>query len=288
MREVAYAEETLHTPDGISLFLRSWLPVPDENGAEPRATVVICHGQGDHSGRYDHVARYFAQRGYAVYAHDHRGQGKSGGHRGHIDRFANYYDDLWLVIKTVKARQAGKKLFLIGHSLGGLIAIGYAQSRPKTINGLIASSPGLERSMHVPAIKLILGKLMLHIAPRFALNPGLQAEGLTHDPQVAAAYKADPIREPRVTARFYAEFEKAGRDVRRNAGALTVPSLIMPGGDDPICSTPATVQFYDEVSAADKTLVVWEGMYHEIFNEIDKQKVLEVAESWVAERLASH
>ena len=308
MPEVVYAEETLKTQDGIDLFCRVWLPggpsgATDAGGdagagtaaaaasaaaatgeGRVRAVVVICHGQAEHSGRYTHVAQFFAERGYAVYAYDLRGQGKSGGVRGHVDRWTQYYDDLWLVIRTAKGRHSGLKLFVIGHSLGGLIALGYAERRPKTITGVVVSSPGLAFMVKVPLWKKALATVLSRIVPRTAFETGIQAEQLSHDPAVAAAYKSDKIRYPKVTARLYVEWNRATRAVFEGAKSFAVPCLFMPAGADQICSAQATVDFYNNDPHPDKKLVVWEGLYHEIFNEPEKQKVLETAAAWIAER----
>ena len=310
MPEVVYAEETLKTQDGIDLFCRVWLPggpsgATDAGGdagagmaaaataasasaatgaRRVRAVVVICHGQAEHSGRYTHVAQLFAERGYAVYAYDLRGQGKSGGVRGHVDRWTQYYDDLWLVIRTAKGRHSGLKLFVIGHSLGGLIALGYAERRPKTITGVVVSSPGLAFMVKVPLWKKALATVLSRIVPRTAFETGIQAEQLSHDPAVAAAYKSDSIRYAPVTARLYVEWNRATRAVFEDAKSFAVPCLFMPAGADQICSAQATVDFYNNDPHPDKKLVVWEGLYHEIFNEPEKQKVLETAAAWIAER----
>ena len=313
MPEVVCAEEALKTQDGIELFCRVWLPGGPSGAADAgadegadagvgapavatqgaaaaagtgrvRAVVVICHGQAEHSGRYTHVAQFFAQRGYAVYAYDLRGQGKSGGVRGHVDRWTQYYDDLWLVIRTAKARHSGLKLFVIGHSLGGLIALGYAARRPRTITGVVVSSPGLAFIVKVPLWKKALAAVLAFIMPRAAFETGIQAEQLSHDPAVAAAYKSDSIRYAPVTAKLYVEWNRATRAVFEDSKSFAVPCLFMPAGADQICSAQATVDFYNNDPHPDKKLVVWEGLYHEIFNEPEKEKVLETAAAWIAER----
>jgi alpha-beta hydrolase superfamily lysophospholipase len=283
--EAVYKEETLKAQDGTDLFCRVWLPAKADGAIEVvRGIVVICHGLADHSGRFTHVAQFFAQRGYAVYAYDHRGQGRSGGARGHVDRWTQFYDDLWLVIRTAKGRNSGLKLFLIGHSMGGLIALGYAQRRARTITGVVASSPCLDLRMKVSPVKSAFGIAASWIAPRLAVDTGIPARHLSHDPAIVAAYNADKIRYPKVTTKFFVEFDAAMRNVREGADSFAAPCLFMPGGDDPICSTQATVEFFNRNPHPDKKLVVWDGLYHEIFNEPEKEKVLATAAAWIAER----
>ncbi|MGB4337111.1 MAG: lysophospholipase [Bacillota bacterium] len=275
------AEEMVRAADGIDLFMRVWLPT-----CVPRSMVVICHGLGDHSGRYDHVGCFLAGRGHMTFAYDHRGQGKSGGVRGHIERFSDYYRDLNTVLAAIKWRQPQAPVFVVGHSMGGLIALGFAQRHPEALTGLVASSPCLALRMQVPPAKRILGRVAARVSPRLALDAGIAAEHLSHDPVVVATYKADPVREPKVTAGFFVEFSQAMEDVTGGAGVLTVPVLIMAAGDDRLCDTSTTVRFHQQVASADKTLMVWDGMYHEIFNEPDKGKVLEVMEQWMSERIS--
>lgn len=272
----------MRASDKTAIFMRSWIPA-----RLAQSVVVICHGQADHSGRFDHVGSYLAECGHAVYGYDHRGQGRSSGVRGHVDHFTDFYDDLGIVVDTVKRRHPGLGVFVVGHSMGALIAIGYAQRNPGAISGLIGSSPCLALTMQVPAIKKAIGVALASILPHLAMETGLPAEHLTHAADVVAAYKADPVRAPKVTTRFYVELAGAMADVAGHPEALKVPVLIMPGGGDLICSTPVTVGFYERLASADKTLIVWEGMYHEIFNEPGSDKVLEVMEQWISKRQKS-
>lgn len=306
MTEIAYSEEILRAQDGIGLFCRSWAPMAASaavlgNGpaspsiasaseplsvtaSPPRAVIVIAHGLADHSGRFTHVAEHFAGLGYAVYAYDHRGQGKSGGARGHVERFEQFYDDLGCVVRTAKERFPGRKLFLIGHSMGGLIVLGYASAHPAAIDGVIASSPCLELRMKVAEFTRRLVMAISRIAPKIALDTGIPAENLSHDKEIVADYKADEIRYPKITTRFYVEFDRAMRDVRAGAGSFSTPCLFMPGGADPICSTESTAAFYEADPCSDKKLVVWDGLFHEIFNEPEKDQVLATADAWICER----
>ncbi|HHY63147.1 MAG: lysophospholipase [Bacillota bacterium] len=287
MPEVIYSEEKLKAQDGVELFCRVWkgVSLEGEPALKARSTIVIAHGLADHSGRYEHVAKFFAQKGYVVYAYDHRGQGKSEGVRGHVNKFSQFYDDLWFVIRRAKGRNPGKKCFLVGHSMGGLIALGYAARRPKTINGLIVTSPCLALRMRVSPIKKGFGTFMSWLFPKMAVDTGIAAEGLSHDSNVVEAYKKDPIRYPKITTKFYVEFDKAMKNVQSLAKSIVTPCLFMPGGDDPICSTEATIKFYENVpETTDKKLIVWDGLYHEIMNEPEKDKVLDTMAQWIAER----
>lgn len=287
MPEVTYSEETLKAQDGTELFCRVWKgrSVDGEPALKTRATIVIAHGLADHSGRYEHFAEFFARKGYLDYAYDHRGQGKSEGVRGHVSRFSQFYDDLWFVIRGAKGRNPGKKCFLVGHSMGGLIAVGYAARRPRTINGLIVTSPCLALRMRISPAKKGFGTFMSWFFPKLAVDTGIAAEGLSHDLDVVEAYKKDPIRYPKITTKFFVEFDKAMKRVESLAESIVTPCLFMPGGDDPVCSTDATVKFYESIpETTDKKLIVWDGLYHEILNEPEKDEVLRAMAEWIAER----
>ncbi|MCR4426680.1 MAG: lysophospholipase [Firmicutes bacterium] len=300
MAGVAYSEETITTPDGTVLFLRAWKgavedkeaakrgrppagPAPDVDG-KPRAAVVIAHGLADHSGRFRHVAEYFAGLGYTVYAYDHRGQGKSGGVRGHVERFEQFYEDFGFVAGEIRRRRPGIRLFAIGHSMGGLIVLGHAARRPDVVDGIIASAPCLDLRMKVSGAKKTLVLALARVFPRLSVDTGIPAEHLCHDQNVVSSYKTDPVRYPRITTRFCVEFESAMKDVRGRAGSFAVPCLFMAGGADPIVATEVTVEFYERDPHPDKKLVVWDGLFHEIFNEPQKDEVLKTAADWIAER----
>jgi alpha-beta hydrolase superfamily lysophospholipase len=178
-------------------------------------------------------------------------------------------------------------VFVVGHSMGGLIALGYAQRNPGAISGLVAVSPGLALSMPVPAAERVLAGAVAHILPHLAINTRLSPDHLTHDADIVAAYKADPVRARKITLRFWAEFDGAMADVSAHPEAVTVPTLFMPAGNDFICSTSHTVAFYEKVAATDKRLIVWDGMYHEVLNEPNNREVLEVMEQWISARRRS-
>lgn len=263
---------------GVNIFYQTWIP------ETPKAVLVVAHGGAEHSGRYEHMARRFARKGYAVYALDHRGLGRSGGVRGDVEKFEYYLDDLETFAKLAKGKHPGLKAFLVGHSIGGLLVLGAAARNSGVASGVVASSPCLDLSMKVPPAKAALGRLLARIAPTLALDNGIPSDGVSRDPAVVEAYNRDPLRYGKVTARFFVELTRGMEMVRGMAGQLAMPSLIMQAGDDKLVSKDATIRFYEGIRFPDKEFRLWEGFYHELFNEPEKEQVFKVVDEWLEKR----
>ena len=264
---------------GIRIWCQSWRP------EAPKAVLVVIHGLGEHSGRSGHVVDYLVPRGYAIYALDHRGHGRSGGQRGHVGRFAEFTADLRRLIERVQAAEPGQPIFLLGHSLGGTIALQYALEHPHGLAGVIASSPGLARKFKVPRAKLFLGRLMSVLWPTLTFHSGLPADQLSHDPQVASAYTSDPLVHDLVTARLFTEVTRAGEAVLARAQDLKLPCLLLGSDNDPLVDSEAVRRFYAAVGTPDKALRLYEGFYHECFNEIGRERPLADLTTWLEAHL---
>ncbi len=265
---------------GTRIWFQSWRP------EAPRGVVVVAHGLGEHSGRYKSVVDWLVPRGYAVYALDHRGHGRSGGQRGHVVRFSDYAADLGRLIDRAQAQEPGLPAFLLGHSLGGAIALAYALERPQGLRGVVASAPGLRRRFEVPAFKIFLGRLMSSAWPTFTQRSGLPVTRLSHDPQVALDYVADKMVHDRVTARLFTEATGAGERILARAGELRLPCLLLQGEDDALVDPQATCEFYGKLAGADKALHVYPGFYHEGFNEVGKAQPLGDLSAWLDAHVA--
>ena len=261
---------TLKSSDGLSLFSRSWLP-----DSSPLATLAIVHGLGEHSERYNHVGDYFAKRGYAVFAIDLRGHGRSEGRRGHINHFDEYLDDAQSLVDYTQSQAPNLPLFLLGHSMGGLIALTYALKRPQGLAAVIASGPGLRMRMEVPAWKITLGKAMSSVFPSLSMPNGIDPNHISRDPKIVAAYISDPLNHDKVTARWYTEFVNAGEWALQNADKLSIPALILQGGDDPIVDPGGAKAFFDGIRHNNKRHIEYPGLYHEILNEPEKLNVMD-------------
>jgi alpha-beta hydrolase superfamily lysophospholipase len=265
---------------GTEIHYRTWRPV-----GKIKALVVLIHGQGDHSGRYMHVAEHLSRAGHAVWAPDLRGHGKSGGGRGHTDNFDDYLDDAGRAIEEAKGQAPQAKIFLIGHSLGGLIVLNYAEKNVSTLSGVVATAPLLKLKMKVPPWKVALGKMLSRVTPTMSMKTGLDPNLLSHDPEIARKYVNDPLVHGVASTRFYTELMRAADETTRDAGKLTLPCLIMQGSGDGIVDPSATEDFFKRVASADKTLKVYDGFYHEVLNEPGKEELLREISTWLAGRI---
>ena len=268
--------------DGLNIFYRQYKADPE------KARMVIAHGLGEHSGRYLNVVNRLVPKGITIFAPDFRGHGKSDGKRGHVLSFGDYREDLDSMLKVaVKEKKPGMKCFLLGHSMGGLIAINCAISRQETIDGLIISSPSLGVAVKVPAVKAVLGKAMSSLWPGLSLNNELDASKISHDEKVVAAYRNDSLVHDRVTARWFTEFLSAMENANNQVSKIKVPFLMQIAGDDHLVNAAASKAFFEKLSSKDKTLHVYDGLYHEIFNEKEEERklALDDLENWIGSRI---
>jgi alpha-beta hydrolase superfamily lysophospholipase len=280
----AIAETTGHFAgsDGIEIFYRQY------RAESEQARMVIAHGLGEHSGRYGNVIERLLPKGISVWVPDHRGHGQSGGKRGHVLNFVQYLTDLRLTVELAKKDMPGEMpCFLLGHSMGGLIVLYFAQRYPELIDGVAASSPLLGMVIEVPAIKKVLGSLMSYVWPGLIMGNELDATKISHDPDVVKAYQTDSQVHGRVSARFFTELMAAMESVNQQASTLSVPVLMQVAGEDYLVNADSSKLFFEKLTLEDKTLYVYDGLYHEIYNapEDDKEKVLDDLEAWLEKRL---
>ena len=265
---------------GTRIFYQSWMPP-----RKAKAVLVIAHGIGEHSGRYAHVADYFTKRNLAVWACDHRGHGKSDGKRGHVDNFDDYLADLGQMIRIAKDHSPGVKTFLLGHSLGGLIATFYAEKHPSDLDGLIASGPALREKMKISPVTAFMGRTFSRIMPTFTTGTGLDPNLLSHDKEVVKKYVEDPLVHKVATARWFTEYRRAQEETMRLADEFTLSCLIIQGGADGIIDPTVATELYKRIKGSDKTLKVYDGFYHESLNEIGKESVLADIDTWLSARI---
>jgi alpha-beta hydrolase superfamily lysophospholipase len=268
--------------EGLRIFYRHF-PAEAET-----ARLVIAHGLGEHSGRYGNVVERLRPMGFSVWLADHRGHGQSEGKRGHVLNFMQYLTDLKSMLELATESMTGDcKCFLLGHSMGGLIAIYFAQRFGQLIDGVVASSPALGMVIEVPAAKKILGSLMSYLWPSLTMGNELDAAKISHDQDVINAYQNDPLVHDRVSTRFFTEFLAAMETVNQAVSSLNVPILMQVAGDDHLVNARAAARFFEKLETPDKTLHVYEGLYHEIYNELDGQRetVLNDLVDWLKERV---
>ncbi|MBC7248758.1 MAG: lysophospholipase [Anaerolineae bacterium] len=261
------------------IYYRGWEPEGD-----PRAVLVVAHGYAEHSGRYTHVADYFVGQGYVVYALDHRGHGESAGRRGYFERFQFLVDDLDKFVTVVRAIGGVGPLFLVGHSMGGLLATAYTIQHPDRVDGLVLSGPWFRPSEGVSPLLQALSGVVARLFPGMGVTR-LAATAISRDPEVVACYDSDPLNyRGQVPACVCVEMLRTARQVLRDAHAITCPVLIMHGTEDKLADPAASRELYESISSQDKTLKLWDGLYHEIFNEPEKDQVLAFMRDWLAQR----
>lgn len=276
-------KSTLIGSRSVRLATVAWLP-----DQPPKAVTVVSHGYGEHMGRYVHVAEALGRRGYATYTFDHRGHGESAGARAHVERFDYFVDDLRRLMQQAQAEHPALPIFLIGHSMGGLIATRYALRYQDSLAGLVLSAPALQIGDDVPPWVKRVARVLSTVAPRLPVTGATRSPEsvLSRDPAVQAAWDADPLcYSGRVRARFGYEFMRAGEDACRRLSDLHIPLLIMHGTDDRLINPAVSHLLYAEASSVDKMLKLWDGCRHELFNELDKADVIAYMLDWMDERL---
>jgi alpha-beta hydrolase superfamily lysophospholipase len=277
-----HTEDTFKTASGYSIYHQCWLP-----DTEPVAVILLVHGLGEHSGRYQNLITHFVPSGYAICAPDHPGHGRSSGAREYIRRFDDYITTLQQFSAQVRHRYPGIPVFLLGHSMGGLIAARYLIEYQQEFSGAIISAPAIKVAGKVSLPTLWAGKLIAVLLPKLGLI-ALDAHALSRDPQVVSEYLADPlVCKDKTTARLAAEIVKTMQYVLEHAARISLPVLIVQGDADRIVDPQGAQLLHDALLSADKTLQVYEGLYHELFNEPEHEQVLADVAGWLAGRLES-
>lgn len=262
--------------DGLRLYWQAWEP---DNPA--RSVVCLLHGIGEHAGRYAHIADALVTANIALHAIDLRGHGQSEGPRGHTPSLEQWLDDADHLLERAGV---DKPRFLYGHSLGGSLAIIHALHRLPTLSGVIASGPAFKRGFEVPTIKIFLGKLMANLWPTFSQHSGLYPNDISRDPAVVKAYKEDPLVHDWASARLFIVATTLGEDALARAADFKTPLLLLQAQADHLVDANASEQFYANAGSTDKTLRLYDGFYHEVHNEPQKDMVIEEIVQWVSAR----
>lgn len=263
------------------LFQQTWLP--DD---EPRAALLLIHGLGEHSTRYEHVAKHCTQRGFAVYALDHYGHGKSDGHPGHVQKFSVYLDGVTALLDKIKQEQPGKPIFLVGHSMGGLIATTYLLDHQAAFAGCVLSGPALKSDAAPPAIVLAFNRLLSLLVPTAPVLQ-LDASAVSRDPDVVRNYLNDPlVFHGKYSSRLVSEMTATMQRTLASVADIRLPVILLHGEEDALASASGSREMFENASSEDKTLKIYPGLYHEVFNEPEQDRVLADMSDWLEEHLA--
>lgn len=274
-----HVEGRLDGRGGVELYWQAWLPE-----AEARATVVISHGVSEHSARYAHVGERLAAAGYAAYALDHRGHGRSQGKRVMVDADETVAD-LRAFIELAAARTPGKPVYLLGHSMGAAIAIACAVRHQDALAGLMLSGALADPDAASPVTRAV-SKLLAAVAPGLGVYQ-VDASLISRDPEVVRAYEQDPlVHHGKLPARTVAELSGAVGRFPDEVPALRLPLLVMHGGEDSITTIAGSRMVHERASSSDKTLEIYDGLRHEILNEPEKERVISEMVEWLDARSA--
>lgn len=268
------------TVDGLTLFTRRW-----SSEMEPKAIVLLVHGYAEHSGRYDHVAQTFVEQGAAVHAYDQRGYGRSEGCRAYVEYFEQYLADFDQFRAYVRTWTPDVPVFAFGHSMGGLVTVLYSLNHNPDFSGLLLSSPALEVN---PDLAPWLRRVSRWLGRYFPTLPTVRSpqDSISRDPAVVEEANTDPLNyHGRTLARTGAELLRAGKDARSRLDELNVPFIVIHGTADVLATPEWSTRLYEHAASADKTLKLYDGLYHETFHEPEKEKVLADLGAWLGERI---
>ncbi|MFC1943211.1 alpha/beta hydrolase [Chloroflexota bacterium] len=264
----------------LSLYYQCWLPAN-----EPKAILLIVHGLAEHSGRYMNLVNHFVPKGYAVYSFDQRGHGKSQGLRGYVEQFSYFINDFKTFLGIIHSKHHDAKIFIAGHSVGGTIATAYAVHHQGEFDGLILSGATLKVGVSVSSGLIIIARVLSSLLPKIGLYV-IDASAISQDKAIVAAYLNDPlVYRGKIRARLGTELIKAMQILSRQMSNICLPILIMHGTADRLSDPRGSEILYARVSSRDKTLNLYDGFYHEIFNEPGHKEVFADMEAWLASRM---
>tara|TARA_R110001592_G_scaffold63585_11_gene194925 strand:- start:12247 stop:13080 length:834 start_codon:yes stop_codon:yes gene_type:complete len=270
----------LRSRNGCGIYTQNWQP----NGT-PKAVLILVHGLAEHSNRYVEIAKYFTAQGFAVYALDHEGHGQSQGLRGYIDNFDDFLTTLDEYRQQIAELHPTSKLFLIGHSMGGVISSAYLLEHQEQVAGCILSGAALDTGGAVGPVQRLLLRLLSILLPKLPILK-LEANDVCHDPKVVEAYRNDPrVFTGKIRVRLITELLRTADRVLKNAASISLPMLILHGGDDRMASPAGSEKLYAGISSADKTLKIYPGLYHEIFLEPEKHEIYAEVHTWLERQL---
>jgi alpha-beta hydrolase superfamily lysophospholipase len=263
---------------GVEIYWQAWLPE-----GEPRATIVLAHGASEHSGRYAWTGEQLAARGYAVYAIDHRGHGRSAGGRALIDRMRNAVEDLHTLVERAAAAQPGRPVVLLGHSMGGAVALSYTIEHEDALDALVLSG-ALAALEAASPVQRAAGRVLSFVAPKLGVVD-IDSTAVSRDPEVVADYDADPLNyHGKLPARTVAELSRAVNGYPDAVAQFQLPMLVMHGGADRLVPIAGSQMVAERAASEDKTFKRYDELFHEILNEPERQQVLDDIADWLDAR----
>lgn len=264
--------------DGVALYTQAW------RAPEPKATVILVHGIAEHSARYRHVGAYLASQGYTVQTLDLRGHGRSPGKRLLVRHLDEHRDDVATLLARVRQEEPDRPLFLLGHSMGGLIVTYYVLTQPPAVDGVILSAPALQLD-NVSPLLIAVGRVIAKVAPALPMTK-LEIAAISRDPAVVAENEQDPlVYHGGIPAAAGLALIEGAAYVQVHMEELALPLLILQGEADRLVSPEGSKQLYARAQSRDKSLKLYAGLYHELLNEPEKQQILDEICTWLEARV---
>ena len=280
MSDSKTVERWIQEEGGPTLFTRAW-------EAEPGSPAVgIVHGLGDHSGRWERVGRTLQSRGFSAYALDLPGHGRSEGRRGHVRSWEEYRSALTRWIEDLRVNRPERRWALLGHSLGGLIALDWADQHPELVDALVLSAPPFELSLRPAALKVHAARILGLLWPGFSQSNQIPPSLLTHDPEVIRAHRADPLVHFRISARLFLELRRMRRALTAVAATHAIPTLLIQGGADPVTACAGCSAWAKSAKEGIVAYREYPGLFHEVLNEPEGPAILEEIVLWLKQALA--
>jgi acylglycerol lipase len=266
--------------NGKKIAAKEWKPT-----GKPKAIVVIVHGIGEHSGRYQHVAEFFTKNGIGVFSFDILGHGRSEGKRGHACSYANICEDVQHSIDDAKKEFPETPIFLYGHSLGGELVLYHTIINKAKVNGIIGTGVCFRQTFPVPKIKFVIANIASKLMPALTMSTNIEVSNISRDPKVVHAYTTDPLVHPMISSQTGMDLLSYGEWLLANANKLHVPMLLMQGADDHLVDPKAVAEFARKAPKSLITYKEWKGLYHEIHNEPEQNTVLKYIVDWILKHL---
>lgn len=276
---MVYETDFLITTDHLRLHTARWLP-----DGTPAAIVIFVHGVGEHCGRYHHVGEFLNRSGYALYALDHRGHGRSDGLRAYFPKFSQPVNDLAQYVEQIAAENPGVPLVMMGHSMGSLLSLMYVLRHQERLAGWISSGSPLTVDELIDPVTMFAGRVLRAVIPTLPMV-SLSGSDMTHDAMFNEIGHYDPLNNhagnPIATV---AGIVLHGRELRKQLAAVRLPVLLLHGEADAVTPVSASHLIHERIGSVDKTLHIYAGMFHEILMEIDRQRVLDDLLAWLKAR----
>ena len=270
---------TFRASSGAKVFYRHWTP------ANVHAVIILAHGLAEHSGRYEEFAGVFGDAGYATYAIDFPGHGRSDGKRGHIGRFDEYTDALGELTSLARSAHPDLPFVLLGHSMGGLVAADLLIQQQSGFVAGVLTGAAIQSPQQPSSFALFVNKFIAAISPKTGVLR-LDATAISRDPQVVSNYENDPlVYRGKVSAAHLTALFSAMKRVVENAGSIRLPLLIMHAGEDRLTSVAGSKLLHETIGSEDRKLVIYEGLYHEILNEPEREQVMADLLAWCEQRV---